>query len=72
MVDTVELKLNGKDHTLKGDATVLALVVSMGLDPGVGGVAVAVNGRVVSRSQWGAQPLRSGDEVELIRATAGG
>ena len=36
------------------------------------GVAMAVNRKIVSRSQWATQKLRDGDEITLIRATAGG
>ena len=36
------------------------------------GVAMAVNQKIVSRSQWATEMLRDGDEITLIRATAGG
>ncbi|MGI9273533.1 MAG: sulfur carrier protein ThiS [Endozoicomonas sp.] len=42
------------------------------LQQGEQGVALAVNRKIVSRSQWATQKLRDGDEITLIRATAGG
>ncbi|MGC8463952.1 MAG: sulfur carrier protein ThiS [Acidimicrobiales bacterium] len=36
------------------------------------GVAVAVNGTVVPRSQWDATVLNPGDRVEIVTAAAGG
>ncbi len=35
------------------------------------GIAVAVNGEVVPRSEWH-RPLRDGDAVEVLTATQGG
>jgi sulfur carrier protein len=36
------------------------------------GVAVAVNGEVVPRSQWAEVALRDGDRVEVLTAAQGG
>ncbi|MDA8320123.1 MAG: sulfur carrier protein ThiS [Actinomycetota bacterium] len=36
------------------------------------GVAIAVNGEVVRRSDWPATPLTAGDEVEVVTAVQGG
>ena len=36
------------------------------------GVAVAVNGEVVPRSEWPAARLRDGDRVEVLTAAQGG
>ncbi|MEN9787025.1 MAG: sulfur carrier protein ThiS [Pseudomonadota bacterium] len=42
------------------------------LDASAEGVAVAVNGTVVPRSERAGLPLREGDRVEIIRAVGGG
>ena len=43
------------------------------LDLGEGkGIAIAVNGAVVPRSQWEARSLKDGDKVEIVRAVQGG
>ncbi|GJE28075.1 sulfur carrier protein ThiS [Methylobacterium organophilum] len=36
------------------------------------GIAMALNGRVVRRSEWSVTPLRDGDRVEIVRAMQGG
>lgn len=36
------------------------------------GVALAVNSQIVSRSQWDHHSLQEGDQVTMIKATAGG
>ncbi|WP_066017091.1 sulfur carrier protein ThiS [Endozoicomonas atrinae] len=36
------------------------------------GVALAVNRKIISRSQWGSYLLNDGDNITLIKATAGG
>lgn len=37
-----------------------------------GGVAVAVNNKIVGRNDWEARSLRSGDKVVIISAAYGG
>jgi thiazole synthase len=49
---------------------VRALLASRGLAEA--SVAVAVNGEIVPRSQWSAVALAEGDQVDLVRAVAGG
>ena len=36
------------------------------------GVAVAVNNRVVARSEWAATPVEEGMKITVIRAVCGG
>nr|MDT0252653.1 sulfur carrier protein ThiS [Endozoicomonas sp.] len=36
------------------------------------GVALAVNRTIISRSQWDSYQLNDGDNITLIKATAGG
>lgn len=36
------------------------------------GVAIALNGRVLPRRDWGATPVREGDRIEIVRAMQGG
>ena len=57
-----DLDLSGPD--------VRALLASRGLAEA--SVAVAVNGEIVPRSQWSAVALAEGDQVDLVRAVAGG
>ena len=39
---------------------------------GSAGFAMALNGRLVRRPQWGDTPISDGDRVEIVRAFAGG
>jgi sulfur carrier protein len=63
------VKINGSKERLDA-ATIAELLVSRALD--VGGVAVALNGRVVPRAAWSATRLAEGDTVEIVRAMQGG
>jgi sulfur carrier protein len=62
--------LNGKPHDLGEMATVADAVARL-TDAGFG-VAVAVNGTVVPRSEWAGTMLTSGDTIEVLTAVQGG
>ncbi|GGF65825.1 hypothetical protein GCM10007301_26920 [Azorhizobium oxalatiphilum] len=66
-----ELKVNGKDERF-AVATVAELLGAVGLDATQKGIAVAVNGAVVSRRAWDGAQIASGDAVEIIHAKQGG
>ncbi|MCA1689530.1 MAG: sulfur carrier protein ThiS [Actinobacteria bacterium] len=60
--------LNGEPRD--GAPTVGELVGSLGV--GSRGVAVAVDGEVVPRSEWASRPLADGARVEVVNAVQGG
>ncbi|MCA1689192.1 MAG: sulfur carrier protein ThiS [Actinobacteria bacterium] len=62
--------VNGQ--TRPGAATLAALLGELGLGAGARGVAVAVDGEVVPRSEWEARPLADGARVEVVGAIQGG
>jgi sulfur carrier protein len=62
--------LNGKQQPLAA-ATVLALLQQEEIAE-TRGVAVALNGAVVPRTEWHRTPLNAGDAVEIVRARQGG
>lgn len=66
----MRIRLNGKDRDLDGPLTVAALLEELGLAGR--SVAVAVNGTVVRRSEHAGRTIENGDDVEVIRAVAGG
>jgi len=68
----VPLVVNGEPREVPPDLTVRELLAYLKLSPDRPGVAVAVNDRVVRRSQWATHVLRPGDRVEIITATQGG
>lgn len=69
----LHLTVNGDHRTLPDGATVPALLSHLGIDPeSATGVAVARNGTVVRRQDWGDTALEDGDTLEVIQAQQGG
>lgn len=66
------VKVNGDERTLDEDATVLDLLAAMGIEPSPRGLAIAVNGELAPRAEWGEQRLADGDSVEVLRPMQGG
>ncbi len=67
----VKLAVNGRSRELAAGVSVADLLAELGL-AAPAGIAVAVNARVVTRTAFATHTLRDGDEVEIIRAVAGG
>ncbi len=63
--------VNGERRTVPEGTSVAALLRELGLAER-GGIAVALNERVVRRSAHDEQTLVEGDAVEIIRAVSGG
>jgi sulfur carrier protein len=63
--------VNDQPRPLAAGATVASLVSDLGLR-GRQGVAVAINGAVVTRALWPERPLAAADRVLVIQATQGG
>jgi sulfur carrier protein len=63
--------LNDQPHPLAGPATLAAVLGGLGLADRKG-VAAAVNGEVVPRSDWPSRRLAENDRLIVIRATQGG
>ena len=66
------VKVNGEERTLNQGATVLDLLGAMAIEPSPKGLAVAVNGELAPRAEWGEQRLAEGDAVEVLRPMQGG
>lgn len=62
--------MNGVPRELAGEVTVEALVAELGA--GERGVAVALDGEVVTRTSWGRTAVCEGDRVEVVQAVQGG
>lgn len=62
--------LNGSPRD--GTPSLGLLLDELGLGLDARGVAVAVDGEVVPRSQWDACPLADGSRVEVVGAIQGG
>jgi sulfur carrier protein len=66
----VNVIVNGQPVELSDGATTAAAVQVLTSAPS--GIAVAVNGAVVRRSEWESTPLTDGDQVEVLTAVQGG
>ncbi len=64
--------VNGQRRELQSGATVAALVAALWEAPGGRGVAVAVSGEVVPRTEWPHTELHEGAAVEVLSAVQGG
>jgi sulfur carrier protein len=67
----IEITLNGK-RFVSSEEDIARLVVALGLPRDGRGVAVALNGELLSRSVWDAVRLEPGQRVEIVTATQGG
>jgi sulfur carrier protein len=68
----VIVELNGRPEELPEGATVADAVKVVGVDGEPRGIAVAVDGEVVRRSDWGSTTLGDRQAVEVVRAVQGG
>jgi sulfur carrier protein len=69
----MQITLNGELRTLASDeASVRALLELLGLELDARGVAVALDGAVLPRRQWGETVLADGQRVEILTAAQGG
>ena len=67
----MRIALNGRPVEIAAEATVSDAVEASGAESRRG-VAVAVEGEVVPRSEWDSTPLRDGQQVEVLHAVQGG
>jgi thiazole synthase len=68
----MRIELNGEPHELATGATLAEAVRLSGADEDGRGLAVALDGEVVPRTQWTSTPLRDGQAVEVLAAIQGG
>lgn len=68
----MKLTLNGEPKQLDGPATLTDAVTLAGADPDQRGLAAALDGEVVPRSEWASTELADGAEVEVVTAIQGG
>lgn len=66
------IEMNGEQIELRDGASVADAVAASGADPNQRGLAVAVDGEVVSRREWGETTLGEGQRVEVVQAIQGG
>jgi len=66
---TMKIKVNGEEREVPDGANILALLADAKLKPQT--VAVEVNRRLVRTEKYD-QPLKNGDEVEIVTFVGGG
>lgn len=66
------IELNGERVELEGAVTVAVAVEHVGAESQRAGIAVAVDGEVVPRSEWDRTELHDGQRVEVVGAIQGG
>jgi sulfur carrier protein len=66
------IRLNGENADVAAGETVAAVLARLDLSPDARGVAVAVDGEVVPRAQWGSYVLAEHARVEVLTAMQGG
>jgi sulfur carrier protein len=68
----MELMINGETKVI--EAANIAQLLAAELDEGHTGrgIAVALNGQVVPRTEWETARIHKGDRVEIVRALPGG
>ena len=63
--------VNGEPRERAG-ATIAELLADLGVEARARGVAVAVDGEVVPRAEWGERRITEGERVEALSAMQGG
>ncbi|MEA2214122.1 MAG: sulfur carrier protein [Solirubrobacteraceae bacterium] len=64
--------VNGERHELEPGATVASVVDLLDVGADARGVAVALDGEVVTRSRWSQTKVDEGALVEIVAAIQGG
>jgi sulfur carrier protein len=67
----VIVTVNGDDREFPADATVADVAGALGVAM-ARGVAVAMDGEVVPKGEWGARTLTPGARIEVLTAIQGG
>jgi thiazole synthase len=68
----MKVELNGEAVMLPDGAALTEAIEASGADREQRGVAVAIDGEVVPRSEWSGTQLREGQKVEVLAAIQGG
>ena len=63
--------INDKEYSFTPEQSLVDLFNSLKMDIKKG-VAIALNNKVVPRTEWGKQKLNTNDKILLIKATQGG
>lgn len=68
----MKIMLNGEEREVSAAATVAEAVALSGAPEAERGVAVAVEGEVIPRTEWEDRLLAEGEAIEVVHAVQGG
>lgn len=68
----MQISVNGKPRDLPEGATVASVLELLDVAPEARGVAVALDGEVVSRGRWADTQIVDGAQIEVVAAIQGG
>ena len=66
------ITVNGTEARLPAGARIADVLDALGVEPGRRGVAIAIDGEVVPRTQWDTTSLTADARVEVVQAIQGG
>lgn len=66
----MKVQVNNKEVELNPDSTLVQLTAQLELT--VSGIAIAVNNRMIPRTEWESFSLHENDSVVIIKAACGG
>ena len=66
------ITVNGTEAQLPVGARIADVLDALGVEPGRRGVAIAIDGEVVPRTQWDTTSLTADARVEVVQAIQGG
>ena len=67
----MQVRINGKDTEIQESVSIVDYLTSIGFDKQVS-IAVAINGEIIPKEEYGEIHLKNGDSVEDVRAIGGG
>lgn len=66
----MKVQVNNKEVEISPSSTITQLTAQLELP--VQGIAIAVNNKMVSRTEWGKYVLQENDNLVIIKAACGG
>ncbi|SVE50578.1 uncharacterized protein METZ01_LOCUS503432 [marine metagenome] len=67
----MEVIINGKATEIHQSMSIVDYLTSIGFDKKVS-IAVAINGEIIPKGEYGETQLKTGDSMEVVRAIGGG
>lgn len=68
----MQVQLNGQNILLLHAQTLAVFLKERSIEQQTAGIAVAVNGQIVFRSDWISMKVKEGDQIEIVHAVSGG